>query len=165
MLQEHLQKIANITLKSTPGQATELLGTKLVNSEKKTDQEDMREEPTANQIEDDQGKRYQEMPKVDVQMVHKEKIPPGMMKQILVHANLGHKGIGLITPATGGDLHCIHPKTISLMTERLLQETEEGPITEKQRKKNGNGRHYGTYAAYNASHETIILPKNKLVER
>ena len=55
MLQEHLQKIANITLKRTPGQATELLGTKLVNSEKKTDQDDTREEPTTNQIEDDQG--------------------------------------------------------------------------------------------------------------
>ena len=69
-------------------------------------------------------------------MVHEEKIPPGTMKQILVHANLGHKGIGLIKPATRGDIRCIHPKAISLMTEWLLQETEEGPITEKQRKKN-----------------------------
>ena len=49
------------------------------------------------------------------------------------------------------------------MTEWWLQETEEGPITEKQRKKNENRRCYGTYAAYNTSHETIILPKNKLV--
>ena len=96
-------------------------------------------------------------------MVCKKRIPPGTMKRILVHANLRHKGIGLITPATGGDLHCIHPKAISLMTERLLQEMEEGPITEKQRKKNENGRCYGTYAAYNASYETIILPKNKLI--
>ena len=63
-------------------------------------------------------------------------------------------------PATGGDLHCIHPKAISLMTEWLLQETEEGPITEKQRKKNENGHHYGTYAAYNTSHETIMISDN-----
>ena len=103
------------------------------------------------------------MPELDLRLLYEEKIPPGTMKEILEHANLGHKGIGLITPATGGDLRCIHPKAISLMTERPLQETEEGPITEKQMKKNENGRRYATYAAYNASHETIILPKNKLV--
>ena len=72
-------------------------------------------------------------------MVHEEKIPPGTMKQILVHTNLGHKGIGLIKPATGGDLRCIHLKAISLMTERRLQEKEEGSITERQRKKNEYG--------------------------
>ena len=85
------------------------------------------------------------------------------MKEILVHANLGHKGVGLIMPVTGGDLRCIHPTAIRLMTKPALQDSEEGPITEKQRKKNENGNRYGTYAAYNASHETIILPKNKLV--
>ena len=72
-------------------------------------------------------------------MVQDEKIPPGTMKEILVHASLGHEGIGLITPIVGGDLICMYPKAISLMTERLMQETEEGPITEKQRKKNKNG--------------------------
>ena len=77
-------------------------------------------------------------------MVYEEKIPPGTMKDILVHANLGHKGIGLIPPATGGDLCCIHPKAISLMTECPLQDSEEGPITEKQQKKNEKGRHFGT---------------------
>ena len=66
MLQENLQKIANITLERTPSQATELLETEPVNSEKKTDQNNTREEPTVNQIEDDQRKRYQEMPEVDV---------------------------------------------------------------------------------------------------
>ena len=96
-------------------------------------------------------------------MVYEEKISPGTMKEILVQANLGHEGIGLITPVTGGDLYCIHPKAISLMTERPLQETEEGPITEKQRKKNENGSRYRMYGAYNASHETIILSKKKLV--
>ena len=66
MLQEHLQKIANITLERTPSQATELLGTKLVNPERNADQEDTGEEPAANQIEDDQRKRYLEMPEVHV---------------------------------------------------------------------------------------------------
>ena len=37
MVQEHLKKIANITLERTPSQATELLGTKLVNPERKAD--------------------------------------------------------------------------------------------------------------------------------
>ena len=85
------------------------------------------------------------------------------MKEILVHANLGHEGIGLITPATGGDLCCVHPKAISLMTERPLQDLEEGPITEKQQKKNKNGRRFGMYMAYNTNHDTIMLPKKKLV--
>ena len=48
MLQEHIQKIANKLLERTPSQATELLGTKLVNPERKADQEDMEEEPAAN---------------------------------------------------------------------------------------------------------------------
>ena len=109
MLQEHLKKIANITLERTPSQAMELLETKLVDSEKKTDQDNTREEPIANQIEDNQRKRYHKMPEVDIRMVHEERIPPVTMKQILVHASLGHKGIGLIMLATGGDLLCIHP--------------------------------------------------------
>ena len=117
MLQEHLQKIANITLERTPSQATELLETEPVNTEKKMDQDHTKEEPTVNQIDDDQRKCYQEMPEVDIRMVHEERIPPGTMKQILVHASLGHEGIGLITPVTGGDLRCICPKAISLMTE------------------------------------------------
>ena len=136
MLEGHLQNISNITLERTPCQATELLGTELVSIERTADQEDTEEEPAANQIEDDQGKRYLEMPEVNVRMVYEDKIPSGTMKEILVHAKLGHEGIGLITPATGGDLRCIHLKAISLMTEWLLQETEEGPITDKQRKKN-----------------------------
>ena len=58
MLQEHLEKIANITLERTPSQATELLEAEPVNSEKKTDQDNTREEQTTNQIEDNQRKRY-----------------------------------------------------------------------------------------------------------
>ena len=88
-------------------------------------------------------------------MVHDEKIPPGTMKEILVHASLGHEGISLITPMIGGHIRCMYPKAISLMTERPMQEIEEGPITEKQRKKNKNGGQNVTYAAYNTSHETI----------
>ena len=39
MLEGHLQKISNITLKRTPSQATQLLGTKLVNTEEVLDKE------------------------------------------------------------------------------------------------------------------------------
>ena len=39
MLEGHLQKISNITLKQTPSQATQLLGTKLVNTEEVLDKE------------------------------------------------------------------------------------------------------------------------------
>ena len=85
------------------------------------------------------------------------------MKEILVQVNLGHEGVRLITPAPGGDLHCIHPKAISLMTERPLSELEDRPMTKKQQKKNENGCRFRTYMVYNASHDTIILPKNKLV--
>ena len=134
MLEGHLQKISNITLERTPSQATELLGTELVSTEKVADQEDTEKEPATNQMEDDHGKRYQEIP-----------------------------GIGLITPATGGDLRCKHSKAISLMTENPLQDSEEGPITDKQRKKNKNRCRFGMYMAYNTSHDKIILPKNKLV--
>ena len=85
------------------------------------------------------------------------------MKEILVHANLGHKGIGLITPLVGGDLRCINPKAICLMTKQPLNNAEDKVMTVKQQKKNEQGRHFGTYKAYNASHDTIILPKNQLI--
>ena len=48
MLQEHLQKIANITLERTPSQAMELLEAEPGNTEKKTGQDHIREEPTTN---------------------------------------------------------------------------------------------------------------------
>ena len=57
----------------------------------------------------------------------------------------------------------MYPRAISLMTTRPLQEKVDGPITEKQRQRNKNGHRYTTYAAYNTSHETIILPKNQIV--
>ena len=96
-------------------------------------------------------------------MVQDERIPLGTMKEILVHVNLGHEGVGLIMPVAGGDLHCIHPIAISLMTERPLNDSEDRSMTVKKRMKNENGCHFRTYFAYNASHDTIILPKNKLV--
>ena len=100
----------------------ELLGTELVNTGEPVAEGKSGKEPTTNQMECDQGKQYQEMPKVDVRIVRDKKILPGTMKEILVQANLGHEGVGLITPAPGGDLCCIHPKAISLMTERPLRE-------------------------------------------
>ena len=51
------------------------------------------------------------------------------------------------------------------MTNRPLQEEANGPMTEKQRQKNKKGRRFATYAVYNTSHETIILPKNQIVGR
>ena len=66
MLQEHLQKIANVTLQQTPSQAMELLEAESQSSETKETQEPAREEPTINQTEEIRGKRYQAMPEVDV---------------------------------------------------------------------------------------------------
>ena len=105
------------------------------------------------------------MPKVDVRTVQEEKIPLGTMKDILVHANIGQEGVSLISPIRNRDNRCMYPRAISLMTTRPLQEKVDGPITEKQRQRNKNGRRYATYAAYNTSHETIILPKNQIVGR
>ena len=69
MLQEHLQKIANVTLEQTPSQATELLEAEPQNSEKENTQDLMNEEPNISQIEEIRGKRYQAMPEVDVQII------------------------------------------------------------------------------------------------
>ena len=66
MLQEHLQKIVNVSLKQTPSQATELLDTEPQNLQTKEQQESTEEEPTINHTEEIKGKRYQAMPKVDV---------------------------------------------------------------------------------------------------
>ena len=98
------------------------------------------------------------MPKVDIRIVRDKKFPPGTTKEILVQLYLGHEGVGMITPAPGGDLHCIHPKAISLMTKRPLNNSEDKSMKVKQWKKNENGSRFGTYMAYNASHDTIILP-------
>ena len=49
------------------------------------------------------------------------------------------------------------------MTKRPLQEEASGPMTEKQRQKSKKGCRFATYAVYNTSHETIILPKNQMV--
>ena len=87
------------------------------------------------------------------------------MREILVHANIGHEGVSLISPVWDLDNRCMYPRAISLMTTRPLQEKVDGPITEKQRQRNKNGRRYATYAVYNISHEVIILPKNQIVGR
>ena len=84
------------------------------------------------------------------------------MKEILVHTGIGHEGICLITPLVEGDIRCIYPRAISLMTEQPLQATKKDPIG-FSRKGNKNMRQYATYAAYNTSHETIILPKIQVV--
>ena len=160
MLQEHLQKIVNVSLKRTPSQATELLDTEPQNLQTKEQQESMEEEPTINHTEEIKGKRYQAMPEVEVRMVQEEKIKPGTMREILVHANIGHEGVILISPVWNLDNRHMCPRAISLMMTLPLQEKVEGPIMEKQRQRNKNGHRYATYAVYNTSHKTIILPKN-----
>ena len=87
------------------------------------------------------------------------------MREILVHANIGHEGIGLISPVWDLDNRCTYPRAISLMTTRLLQEKIAGPITEKQQQRNKNGQRYTSYAIYNTSHKVIMLPKNQIVGR
>ena len=69
----------------------------------------------------------------------------------------------LLMPAPRGDLHCIYPKAIYLITEQPLGESEDDLMTAKQGKKNENRRTFGIYMVYNTSHDTIVLPKNKLV--
>ena len=69
MLQEHLQKMANVTLERTPSQATELLEVEPQNSEKEKTPALTEEEPTMSQIEEIRGKRYQAMPEMDVRIV------------------------------------------------------------------------------------------------
>ena len=86
MLQEHLQKIVNVSLKWTPSQATELLDTEPQSLQTKEQQESTEEEPTIKHMEEIKGKHYQAMPKVDVRTVQEEKIKPGTMREILVHA-------------------------------------------------------------------------------
>ena len=104
MLQEHLQKMVNVTLERSPSQATELLEVEPQNSEKEKTPALMKEEPTMSQIEEIRGKHYQAMPEMDVRVVRDEKIPPGTMKEILVHTGIGHDGICLITPLVEGGI-------------------------------------------------------------
>ena len=66
MLQEHLQKIANVSLKRIPSQATELLDTEPQNLQAKEQQESAKEELTINHMAEIKGKYYQAMPQVDV---------------------------------------------------------------------------------------------------
>ena len=87
------------------------------------------------------------------------------MREILVHANIGHEGVSLISLVWDLDNRCMYPRAISLMTTRPLQEKVDGPIMEKQRQRSKNRSRYATYAAYNTSHETILLPKNQIVGR
>ena len=136
MLHEHLQKIANVSLRRTPSQATELLDTEPQNLQAKEQQESAEEGLTINHTEEIKGKRYQAMPEVDVRTVREKKIKPGTMTKILVHANMGYEGVSLISPVWDLDNRCMYPRAISLMTTRPLQEKVDGPITEKQRQRN-----------------------------
>ena len=66
-------------------------------------------------------------------MMREEKKKPEMMREILVHANIGYEGVSLISPVWDLDNRCMYPRAISLMTTQPIQEKVEGPITEKQR--------------------------------
>ena len=69
MLQEHLQKIANVSLKRTPSQATELLDTEPQDLQTKEHQDSVEKEPTMNHTEEIKGWRYQAVPEVDVRTI------------------------------------------------------------------------------------------------
>ena len=69
------------------------------------------------------------MPEVDVRTVQEEKIEPGTMREIIVHANIGHEGAILISPLRDIDNRHMCPRAINLMTTRPLWEEVEGPIT------------------------------------
>ena len=86
-------------------------------------------ESSLNQVEPKPGKQYHEMPITLVMLVRDIKVLPGTMMEILVQTRIGHKGIGLITPAyqhrdMEGPEHwtrrCLYPKAISLITEQPL---------------------------------------------
>ena len=69
MLQEHLQKIANVLLRQTPSQATELLDAEPQSLQTKEPQGSVEEEPTINHTEEIKGQSYQAMHEVDVRTV------------------------------------------------------------------------------------------------
>ena len=62
MLEEHLKKVANITLERRPSQATELLGTEVVTEKEAAGANSLDEELSHNQMEQKPGKQYHEMP-------------------------------------------------------------------------------------------------------
>ena len=142
-----------------PSQFTELLDAEPQKLPTKERQEETKTGSTMK------GKRYQRMPKVDVRTIQEEKINPGTMREILVHANMGHDGISLISPVRDLDKRCMYPQATSLMTTRLLKKKVDSSIMEKQQQRNKNGRRCATYAVYNTSHEVITLPKNQIVGR
>ena len=116
-----------------------------------------------NHTEEVKGKHYQAMPEVDMRTVRVETLEPGTMREIIVQANLGHEGAVLISPVRDLDSRHICPRAISIMTKRPLQVEEKGPMTAKQRHKIEKGRRVATYAVYNTSQETIVLPKNQIM--
>ena len=94
------------------------------------------------------------MPEMDARTVREEKLEPGMMREIVVQADLGHEGAVLISPILDLDSRYICPRAISLMTERPLQDKEHRPMTAKQRHKIERGQRVATYAVYNMSQDT-----------
>ena len=99
MLEEHLKKVANITLERRPSQATELLGTEVVTWKEAAGKDSLDREPSHNQMENEPGKQYQEMPITPVMLVRDIKVLAGTMREVPVEMPIGLEGIGLITPA------------------------------------------------------------------
>ena len=126
MLEEHLKKVANITLERRPSQATELFGMEVVTGREAAGEDSLDREPSHNQMENEPGKRYQDMPITPVMLVRDIKVPSGTTREVPVQMPIGHEGIGLITPAyQHRDTErpetwtrcCLYPKAISLITE------------------------------------------------
>ena len=104
-----------------------------MNREDSAGKDDAEREPTTNQRENEEEKQYQEIPVSAAWLVRDVKIPPGTVKEIPVQRTIRHEGIRLITPASIGDLHSIHPKAISLITKQPLGDSEDKPVATKQR--------------------------------
>ena len=145
-----MQKLDKVVTDRMPSQAT-----KLLEVEPKKDNPEAPEASKAGQsinyTEENDGRRYSEMPEMDVRTVQDEKLEPGTMRKIVVQADLGHEGAVLISPIRDLDSRYICLRTISLMTERPLQAEEHRPITAKQRHKIEKGKRVATYAVYNMS--------------
>ena len=52
---------------------------------------------------------------------------------------------------------------INLIAEWPLGESEDKPMNVEQQQRNEKVRRFGIYMVHNSSHDTIVLPKNKLV--
>ena len=71
ILEEHLKKVANITLEQKPSQATKLLGTEVVTAKETVNKDNVEREPTNIQMVNEQKKQYEEMLTIPIRFWYK----------------------------------------------------------------------------------------------